>query len=132
MRTVRLLICGAVFYWAISGIIDLPWRTALAVVVTIAVIGWWFVNPFVRLARTVALALAVWSHGPATGVESDRCYPARAAHLLGWIRTGDNPRVVPKFPEQGRWCAHCAAPEWCLAPDGTVHPHRFEPASEDS
>lgn len=89
-RSLRLFICGAVFYWVISGVVDLPWRTALAVVVTVAVIGWWSVDPFAKFARTVALALAIWSHGPATGAESDRCYPARAKHFLRYICTGRN------------------------------------------
>ena len=44
-----------------------------------------------RLIRLAALALAVWSHGPAAGKESDRCFPARADHFLRWVRTGANP-----------------------------------------
>ena len=28
--------------------------------------------------RAVSLALAVWSHGPKAGKDSDRCFPARA------------------------------------------------------
>lgn len=85
-----------------------------------------------KTARTLALALAVWSHGPAAGVEADRCYPARAKHFLRYIRHGENRRVVPKRPEQGRWCAHCGIPEWCIAPDGSVHAHDYEPMSKES
>lgn len=81
-----------------------------------------------KLGRTVALALAVWSHGPVAGVESDRCYPARARHFLWYMRTGENPRVVPKLPELVRRCVNCGAPEWCTAdPDGAaVNTHDFE------
>lgn len=84
-----------------------------------------------KLARTLALALAVWSHGPVSGVESDRCFPARAKHFLGYIRTGENRRVVPKLPELGRWCTHCGAAEWCVAPDGSVHAHDYQPADTE-
>lgn len=45
-----------------------------------------------KAARTVALILAIWSHGPRAGAPADRCYPARADHFLRWIRTGDNPK----------------------------------------
>lgn len=85
-----------------------------------------------KLGRTVALALAVWSHGPVAGVESDRCYPARARHFLRYIATGENPRVAPKLPELGRWCAHCGAAEWCTSADGTVHAHDYQPADDEA
>lgn len=36
--------------------------------------------------RTTALALAIESHGPAAGVQEDRCFTARARHFEAYLR----------------------------------------------
>lgn len=40
--------------------------------------------------RVTALGLAIESHGPAVGDESDACYPARAKVFERYLRTGDH------------------------------------------
>lgn len=39
--------------------------------------------------RTVALGLAIWSHGPAPGKSSDGCFPARARAFERYLRGDD-------------------------------------------
>lgn len=39
--------------------------------------------------RQLALRLAVESHGPAAGAQSDRCFTARARHFEAYLKRGD-------------------------------------------
>lgn len=91
-RTAVPLVATAVSYWAFLGLFEGPGSVTAAVLATAAVAIWYWADPGPKVARTAALALAVWSHGPQTGKAADRCYPARADHFLRWIRTGDNPK----------------------------------------
>jgi hypothetical protein len=91
-----------------------------------AVIG----NPGKQISRTLALALAVHSHGPAAGVGFDRCFPARAKHFRRFIRTGANPKLPVR---EARWCEWCGAPESCndADPDDPTRAHTYKAPTKE-
>lgn len=119
LHLARLCVAAVCTVWLASGY---PARYVLAVLLAFAVVVWLDTDPVGKLARTAALALAVWSHGPQPGKNADRCFPARAAHFLRYMRFGANPNPLSTNKGAGN------APHADTEPEGAVTDTMGQPA----